>query len=185
MENTPGTENNVIRLVYKDKEIVLIGTAHVSKESAELVKRTIDEEKPDSICIELDENRYQNLQNPKAWEQTDVVHIIKTKRTGFLLANLVLGSFQKKIARQLGTVLGQEMLQGIKSAEETGAKLVLADRDIKTTFMHIWRKLGLWEKTKLFFNLRNSKLSRIFPRENWSWRMKLQLHPVLKTLGTY
>lgn len=146
-------EDNVIRLAYQDKEIILIGTAHVSQESAELVKRVIDEEKPDSICVELDEGRYQNLQNPKSWEHTDLIQVIKTKKTGFLLANIVLGSFQKKIARQLGTVVGQEMLQGIKSAKETGAELVLADRNIQITFLRIWRKLGLWEKTKLFFSL--------------------------------
>jgi len=146
-------EDNVARLAYQDKEIILIGTAHVSQESVELVKRVIDEEKPDSICIELDEGRYQNLQNPKSWEHTDVIQIIKTKKTGFLLANIVLGSFQKKIARQLGTVVGQEMLQGIKSAKETGAELVLADRNIQITFLRIWRKLSLWEKTKLFFSL--------------------------------
>lgn len=146
-------EDNVIRLAYQDKEIILIGTAHVSQESAELVKRVIDEEKPDSICVELDEDRYQNLQNPKSWEHTDVIQVIKTKKIGFLLANVVLGSFQKKIARQLGTVVGQEMLQGIKSAKETGAELVLADRNIQITFLRIWRKLGLWEKTKLFFSL--------------------------------
>ena len=146
-------EDNVVRLAYQDKEIILIGTAHVSQESAELVKRVVDEEKPDSVCIELDEGRYQNLQNPKSWEHTDVIQVIKTKKTGFLLANIVLGSFQKKIARQLGTVVGQEMLQGIKSAKETGAELVLADRNIQITFLRIWRKLGLWEKTKLFFSL--------------------------------
>lgn len=146
-------EDNVVRLAYQDKEIILIGTAHVSQESAELVKRVIDEEKPDSICVELDEDRYHNLQNPKSWEHTDVIQVIKTKKIGFLLANVVLGSFQKKIARQLGTVVGQEMLQGIKSAKETGAELVLADRNIQITFLRIWRKLGLWEKTKLFFSL--------------------------------
>ena len=146
-------EDNVVRLDYRDKEIILIGTAHVSQESAELVKRVIDEEKPDSICIELDQGRYQNLKNPQSWEHMDVMQIIKEKKTGFLLANIVLSSFQKKIARQLGTVVGQEMLQGIESAEETGAKLVLADRNIQTTFLRIWRKLGLWEKTKLFFSL--------------------------------
>lgn len=146
-------EDNVTRLDYRDKEIILIGTAHVSQESAELVKRVIDEEKPDSICIELDKGRFQNLKNPQLWEHMDVIQIIKEKKTGFLLANIVLSSFQKKIARQLGTVVGQEMLQGIKSAEETGAELVLADRNIQTTFLRIWRKLGLWEKTKLFFSL--------------------------------
>ncbi|MFC2044921.1 TraB/GumN family protein [Chloroflexota bacterium] len=146
-------EDNVVKLEYQGKEIILIPTAHVSKQSAELVRKVINEEKPESICIELDEGRYQNLQNPKAWKNTDVVQIIKSKKIGFLLANIVLGSFQKKIANQLGTVVGQEMLQGIDSAKETGVELVLADRDIQVTFLRIWRKLGFLGKCKLFFSL--------------------------------
>lgn len=147
------SENNIARLDYGDKEIILIATAHVSKESAELVRQVIEEEQPDSICIELDEERYQNLQNPKAWENTDIVKVIKSHRVGFLVANLILGSYQKKIARKLNTPVGGEMLQGMESARETGANLVLADRSIQTTFLRIWRKLSLWEKLKLFFSL--------------------------------
>ena len=161
MSNTGKIEDNIVKLQYQDKEIILIATAHVLQQSAELVKKVINEEKPDSICIELDEGRYQNIQNPKAWESMDVVEVIKSKRVGFLLANIVLGSFQKKIARQLGTVVGQEMIQGINSAKETGAELVLADRDIKTTFLRIWRKLGLWGKCKLFFDLLFSSAEEI------------------------
>ena len=141
--------NNVTRLVFEGKEILLIATAHVSKESVELVKQVIEEERPDSVCIELDEGRYQNIKNPKAWENTDIIKVIKSKRVGFLLANLALGSYQKRIAQKLDTPVGGEMLQGIKSAEETGAELVLADRSIQTTFLRIWRKLSLIEKAKL------------------------------------
>jgi pheromone shutdown-related protein TraB len=147
------SETNVTRLHYEDKEIILIATAHVSKESALLVKQVIADEKPDSVCIELDEGRYQNIQNPKAWENTDIVKVIKSNRAGFLLANLALSSYQKKIARQLGNQVGGEMIQGIESAKETGAALVMADRDIQTTFLRIWRKLNLFEKAKLIVSL--------------------------------
>lgn len=147
------SENNVTRLDYQGKEIILIATAHVSKESVELVKQVIDQERPDSVCVELDKERYQNIQNPKAWENTDIVKVIKDKKIGFLIANLFLSSYQKKIAKQLNTAVGGEMIQGIKSAEETGANLVLADRSVQTTFLRIWRKLNIWEKSKLFVSL--------------------------------
>jgi pheromone shutdown-related protein TraB len=146
-------ENNVTRLDYEGKNIILIATAHVSEQSAELVKKVIGEEKPDSVCIELDEGRYQSIINPKAWESMDIVQVIKSKKVGFMLANLFLSAYQKKIARQLNVVVGQEMLQGIESAKETGAELVLADRKIQITFQRIWRKLGLWGKLKLMFGL--------------------------------
>jgi len=144
---------NITKLEYQGKEIILIATAHVSKESAELVKQVIEEERPDSVCIELDEDRYSNIQNPKAWENTDIVKVIKSKRVGFLLANLALSSYQKKIAKKLDVPVGGEMIQGIESAKETGAALVLADRKIQTTFLRIWRKLSIWEKAKLLVSL--------------------------------
>jgi pheromone shutdown-related protein TraB len=146
-------EENVVRLEYQGKEIILVATAHVLKQSADLIETVINEERPDSVCVELDEGRYQNIQNPKAWENTDIIQVIKSKKVGFLLANLILASFQKKIAKDLNTVAGQEMLQGIKSAKETGAQLVLADRSIQTTFIRIWRRLNIWEKCKLIFSL--------------------------------
>jgi len=146
-------EENVVRLEYHGKEIILVAAAHVLKQSAELIKRVIDEERPDSVCVELDEARYHNIQDPKAWENTDIIKVIKTKKAGFLFANLILASFQKKIAKNLNTVAGQEMLQGIDSAKETDAQLVLADRSIQTTFIRIWRKLSFFEKIKLIFSL--------------------------------
>jgi len=99
-------EDNVVRLDYRGKEIILVGTAHVSKQSAELIKKVIDEERPDSVCIELDDGRYQNIQNPKAWEKMDVVQVVKAKKVGFLLANLVLSSYQKRLAKRLNTIAG-------------------------------------------------------------------------------
>ena len=147
------TENNVLKLGYNEKEIILIATAHVSKQSVELVKKVISEEQPDSICVELDEQRYKNIQNPNAWEKTDIVKVIKSKKTGSLLASLVLSSYQKRIAKRLNTNVGQEMIQGIECAKQTGAHLVLADRDIQITFRRIWRKLNFWEKCKLVFSL--------------------------------
>lgn len=144
---------NVTRLDYNGKTIILIATAHVSMESVELVRQVIEEERPDSVCIELDEDRYNNILNPKAWENTDIIKVIKSKRVGFLFANLLLSSYQKRIAKQLNTNVGGEMIQGIESAKQIGATLVLADRKIQTTFIRIWRKLNLWDKSKLIGSL--------------------------------
>ena len=146
-------DENVTKLDYQGKQLFLIATAHVSKKSVELVRQVIAEERPDSVCVELDEQRYRNLENPNAWESMDVVKVIKAGKAGFLLANFVLSAYQKRIAKKLNTHVGQEMLQGIESAKETGAELVLADRSIQVTFLRIWRKLNFWEKSKLVFSL--------------------------------
>lgn len=146
-------KDKLIRIDYHGKEIILIPTAHVSQESAKLVRETIEEEKPDSICIELDEQRYKNLKNPDAWKNTNIIDIIKQKKVTLLIANLILSSYQKNIAKKLKTKPGQEMIEGMKASEEFGINLVLADRSIQTTFMRIWRKMGFFERIKLFFSL--------------------------------
>ena len=141
---------NVTKIQYRDKEIILVATAHVSQTSVDLVKETIDAERPDSVCVELDEGRYKAIQDPQAWERTNVVDIIRQKRVGFMIAQLFLSAYQKRMAKKLGTNVGGEMIQGIVSAKEIGAELVLADRNIQITLTRLWRLLKLREKMKLF-----------------------------------
>ncbi|MGI1660212.1 MAG: TraB/GumN family protein [Desulfitobacterium sp.] len=140
---------NITRLNFEGKEIILIGTAHVSKQSADLVKEVIATEMPDSVCIELDEQRYKSILDGSKWRETDIFKVIKEKKATLLLMNLALSSFQKRLAKEFGTNAGQEMLQGIESAKEVGAELVLADRDIQITFSRIWHNVGFWGKCKL------------------------------------
>ncbi len=144
---------NITRLTLAGKEIILIGTAHVSKQSAELVKEVIEAERPDSVCIELDEQRYKSIVEGDKWKETDIFKIIKEKKATLLLMNLALSSFQKRLAKEFGTNAGQEMLQGIESAQEVGAELVLADRNIQITFSRIWHNVGFWGKCKLLMEI--------------------------------
>ncbi|NMA68735.1 MAG: TraB/GumN family protein [Desulfitobacterium sp.] len=148
-ENPFLNHENITRLQLGDKEIILIGTAHVSKQSAQLVKEVIEWEKPDTVCIELDEQRYKSITEGEKWKDTDIFKIIKEKKATLLLINLALSSFQKRLAKEFGTNAGQEMIQGIESAQEVGAELVLADRNIQITFSRIWYNVGFWGKAKL------------------------------------
>jgi len=146
-------EKNVQRLSYKDKEIILIATAHVSKNSAEQVKKVIEVEKPDSVCVELDQQRYESINDKDKWSDMDIFEVIKQGKALLLLVNLIISSFQNRIAEKLGINAGAEMVQGIKSAKKIDANLVLADRDIQLTFKRVWRGLGIWEKIKLIFQI--------------------------------
>lgn len=121
------SQENVTRIDLDGKEYILIGTAHVSKRSAEEVKEVIELERPDSVCIELDEPRYKAIMDGSKWKEMDIFKVIKEKKTTLLLMNLVISSFQKRMAKQFGIKPGQEMIQGIESAKEVGAKLVLAE----------------------------------------------------------
>jgi len=144
---------NIHKLKIDKKEILLVGTAHVSKNSAQEVKELIEQENPDSVCVELCSARYNSIKNKDKWKNVDIITIIKQKKALLLLVNLILSSFQKRLALQLGINPGQEMIQGITSAKEIDAHLVLADRDIQVTFSRIWKKLSLWGKMRLLFML--------------------------------
>lgn len=156
--------NKPVTLQIDDKEIIFIGTAHVSKASAEEVKECIELYQPDCVCIELDEDRYETLQQPNKWKNTDILQVIKSNRAGYLLANIILSSYQRKIATKMDVSTGQEMMQGIESAKEIDAQIALVDRKIQTTFTRIWRKHSFWQKCKLIVLL----ISAIFDDEEIS-----------------
>src|SRR5690625_2704155 len=155
------SEENITRLNIGEKEIILIGTAHVSKHSAEQVKEVIERENPDSVCIELDEGRYQSIMDGNRWKDMDIFNVIKEKKATLLLMNLAISSFQKRIANQFDIKPGQEMIQGIESAEEVDAELVLADRNIQTTFSRIWGNIGFKGKATLLMSV----IASIFNKE--------------------
>ena len=140
-------------LEYDDKHVILVGTAHVSKESAQQVSRIIQEHRPDTVCVELCQSRYQSILQKERWQETDVIKIIKEKKSFLLLSNLLLASFQKKIANKLNIKPGEEMIKAIESAKAVDAEIHLADRDIRTTLSRTWRAMGLWSKIKLLFQL--------------------------------
>ncbi|MBN2060272.1 MAG: TraB/GumN family protein [Deltaproteobacteria bacterium] len=146
-------DENIHKLIYEDREISLVGTAHVSKESADLVKRIIEEEKPDTVCVELCESRYQAITQKDQWKETNLIKVIREKKALLLLLNFLLASFQKRIGHKLGIKPGEEMLQAIHAAQEVKAEILLADRDIRTTLSRTWRMIGFWTKIKFIFQL--------------------------------
>jgi pheromone shutdown-related protein TraB len=135
------------------KKIFLVGTAHVSEESARLVADVIDREKPDTVCVELCASRYQSIRQKDQWQNMDIVKVIREKKSFLLLSNLLLASLQKRIAKKLNIRPGQEMIQAIESAEAVGAAIHLADRDIRITLSRTWRLMRLRDKIKLLAQL--------------------------------
>ena len=140
-------------LECENKEIILIGTAHISRKSAQLVADVIQQERPDTVCVELCQSRYQSIRQKERWQNTDIIKVIREKKSFLLLSNLLLASFQKRIAKKLNIEPGQEMKQAIESGESVNAAIHLADRDIRITLSRTWRIMGFWDKLKLFFQL--------------------------------
>ncbi|MFC1515435.1 TraB/GumN family protein [Thermodesulfobacteriota bacterium] len=144
---------NIHHLKFRDKVILLLGTAHVSRESAELVTRVIEQEKPDTVCVELCQSRYQSIRQKDSWQNTDIIKVIKEKKAFLLLSNLLLASFQKRIAKKLDIKPGEEMIKAIETGEAAGAEIHLADRGIHVTLSRTWRIMKLWGKVKLLFQI--------------------------------
>lgn len=143
----------------ENKTIHIVSTAHVSKESVLEVKEAIDTLRPDVVCIELDHKRAHALENPSK-EDIDIKEIIKQKKLISFAANLILANYQKKIADDLDTQVGAEMLQAINSAHEHNIPLRYIDRDVQVTLKRIWNPLSLWKKATLGVGLAASLFSK-------------------------
>lgn len=145
----PHVPDEVQTVLVGEREIVLVGTAHVSRESAELVERVIRERRPDRVCVELDTQRYEALVHKSRWENLDLRQVIRGKQLTTLFANLVLAAYQRRIGDRLGVLPGTELLAAIRVAEECGIPHSLCDREIRITLLRAWRSMSLWERAKL------------------------------------
>ncbi len=183
---TSGSTSDIERIQLPDKEIILVGTAHISRESVDTVRAVIAEEKPDSVCVELDAQRYQTLRNPNQWESLNLVQVIRKGQAPFLLANLALSAFQKRMGMQTGVKPGAEMAAAADAAEQEGIAVELVDRNIRTTLLRVWRKTGLWNKFKLLATL----IASLFEKQQISeedlakLRQSDALSAMLEEMGT-
>jgi pheromone shutdown-related protein TraB len=142
----------MIKNIFLDgKEIIIIGTAHISKKNQEQVKDTIDSEKPDVVAVELDKNRFYGIMSKKE-RKIKFSDIFKSKKPGLFLVYYFLFTFQKKIAKKFNIQPGAEMIQAIKSAKENNAKLLLADRDAQLTLQKLLKTLSFRDKINLFLS---------------------------------
>lgn len=143
----------VEKITLGEKQVVLVGTAHVSKDSVELVRKTIEEEKPDIVGVELDFQRLQQLRQGKKWQETDLNQVIKEGKTHLFLLNLLLSNLQRQIGEDLGIKPGSEMLEAIEAAAEQGITVALLDRDVRVTLKRALNKMSLLEKIRLGYGI--------------------------------
>lgn len=131
----------------------LIGTAHVSARSVDEVREVIRAVKPEVVCVELCQGRYDALTSDNAFRNLDVFKVIREGKTLYLLAHLALASYQRKMGQELGVKPGAELLAAIEEAKAVGARVELIDRSIHTTLKRTWANLGLWKRSMLLASL--------------------------------
>lgn len=137
------------RINTPEKEIILVGTAHISRESIDLVQKTIVEEQPDVVGIELDKERLHQLLSERKWKEMNVMQVIKEGRTYLLLFNLLLSNIQRQFGEQVGVKPGEEMRAALKAAGESHIPIQLLDRNVKVTLKRAMNEMSLFEKLKL------------------------------------
>jgi pheromone shutdown-related protein TraB len=160
MTEITAIEPNVDLLQIDGRSIYLVGTAHVSASSADLVEKVIRERSPDTVCLELCDSRYETLTNPERWKETDLFSVIRSGRAYVLMAQLVLASFQRKLAEEFRIRPGEEMHRAMAVAEEVGADIALVDREIRTTLKRAWASAGFGTTLKMIWSLTLSLFNR-------------------------
>jgi pheromone shutdown-related protein TraB len=138
-------------LVEVDKNIILVGTAHISKDSVDEVKQTIEKYNPDIVAVELCKRRYEAIAEKDKWENTPVTQLLKSNNAYLVLAQTFLSSIQRKLGKEYGVEPGSEMIAAINEAKNHNLDIALVDRDISVTLKRAWRKMGFREKFRIFW----------------------------------
>ncbi len=136
-----------------DENLRIIGTAHVSKDSVELVDKQIEEWRPDVVAIELCNSRAQALKDERRLDQEGLRKVIKEGKAPLVLFQSMLAAEQRRLGMDEGVQPGAELLGAMNSAEEKNIEVALVDRDIQITLRRAWRNMGLREKWRILWGL--------------------------------
>ena len=186
-ESPARPKSNVTQLTLGEREFILLGTAHVSRDSVDEVRRTISELEPDRVCVEIDEARHHALVEKRSWESLDIYRVIRERKGFLLLGNLVLSSFQRRMGADLGVTPGEEMLAAIDAARELGIPTSFVDRQIQTTLRRAWSQTGFWGKNKMLAALLSSILTteKLPAEEIEALKEQGALEGMMNELATY
>jgi len=141
-----GERNNVIEI---DAKLRILGTAHVSSESVELVRNQIEEWGPDVVAVELCPSRMAALTKPDSLDSEDLLKIIKEGRSAMILLQSALAAQQRRMGVSSGEKPGAELLAAVNAAEDSGVPVEMIDRDVVVTLRRAWSKMGFFEKFRI------------------------------------
>jgi len=144
------TQEDIIKTIQlNNSEITLIGTAHVSQLSVEMVEEKIATGDYDCVAVELCSPRLENITNRAWWKNLDIYQVFKTKKAGLLLINLALTAYQKRLAERIGVEAGKEMMRAVELSYEKDLRLEVIDRNISTTLHRLVTEVSFWQKMKI------------------------------------
>ena len=131
------------------KNLTIIGSSHIAKESIFHVKDFILKNKPGIIALELDKKRFIALFNKRNVSLRDISEI----GFGGFLINLIGAYIEKKLGKLVGVSPGSEMKIAINLAHQYNSKIALIDQDIGITLKKLIKKITFKEKLRIFKDL--------------------------------
>ncbi|MGB7757647.1 MAG: TraB/GumN family protein [Salinisphaera sp.] len=157
---SPAAEAGPRRIVTRGaRRFVLLGTAHVSKASADEVRAEIETGDYDHVAIELCDARHAALTRQSEMADMDLFAVIKNGQAGMVAANLALGAYQQRLADQFGIEPGAEMRAAIAATDAAHTPLTLVDRNIGITLKRVYRGIPWWQRASVLMGLAGSLIS--------------------------
>ncbi len=153
-------EEPIQSLSIGEGTITILGTAHVSRASADMAKELIESKQHDVVCIELCQSRFNAMTDPNALAKMDLFDVIRSGKASMVTASLALGSYQQRMAEQLGIEPGLEMKTSIKHAKELDLPVVVIDREVGTTLKRVYHNVPFWKRLYIIAGLFTSVVSR-------------------------
>jgi pheromone shutdown-related protein TraB len=133
------------------KNILIIGTSHIARQSINDIKNQFSELDPDIVCVELDPKRLHALLTD-AKPDYSLAGIRTYGLQGYLFA--VIGGFiQKKLGNVVGIKPGSDMLTAINLARDNKKQLMLIDQDIDITLRRFSKEFTFKEKMRLVWDI--------------------------------
>ena len=148
------SQKDIVKTIQCNRsKVTLVGTAHVSRQSVELVEEKINSDEYDCVAVELCEPRLNNLTDSSTWKNLDVFQIFRQKKATLLLVNLALSAYQRRLAKKIGVQAGQEMIRAVELAREKNLRLEVIDRNVSTTLQRMVTGVSFWQKLKIISGL--------------------------------
>ena len=136
----------------KYKNLTLIGTSHIAKQSLDDVETSITSLNPDLICLELDPKRFYALTHNLKKEKFSLRAIRQVGLKGYLFS--IIGAYaEKKLGNYVGVSPGSEMLKAIELAKKNKIKLALIDQEIDITLKRFSKEFTWKEKFRLVWDI--------------------------------
>lgn len=133
------------------KNLTIIGTSHIAKQSMEEVEKSIREIKPGFVAIELDKKRYYGLTS-NVKRKVGLKDIRRIGIKGYLF-NIIGAWAEKKLGSIVGVEPGIDMLTAINTAKETKSKIALIDQDIEITLKKLSKQITWKEKFRFIWDI--------------------------------